>query len=405
MREITKRALEKGNWKFAAMLLEREIEGGGLSEEERKLCEYNLIVCYIKLKDPLLAQKFLRRFRGDLSEEEVKELEEEITNLPPKIEDGEIKGLRWYKSNVHLSDVMGLKKVKKKIYEEIISPIQNEKVYKEYGVKVSGGFILYGPPGTGKTLLAKAIAGETKIRMLIANVHELISKYQGESSKNIHTLFEQAREGEPAIIFFDEIDSLATDRNTSNISSTGGEERKIVNTLLTELDGAQKENEALYVIGATNHPWDIDSAFVRSGRFNSFIYVNPPNFWDRVDLFKYYIGKLKAEKIDYTKLALASFGMTPADIENICNRAAKHFLVEMQKKKKFRPLKTADFLWAIKERGEPTLFKEFKLALEKLKEMPPEVQEQYSDMKKDIKFYVKRGKQTYLLSKFLSYFV
>jgi SpoVK/Ycf46/Vps4 family AAA+-type ATPase len=300
---------------------------------------------------------------------------------------------------------MGLKKVKKKIYEEIISPIQNEKVYKEYGVKVSGGFILYGPPGTGKTLLAKAIAGETKIRMLIANVHELISKYQGESSKNIHTLFEQAREGEPAIIFFDEIDSLATDRNASNISSTGGEERKIVNTLLTELDGAQKENEALYVIGATNHPWDIDSAFVRSGRFNSFIYVNPPNFWDRVDLFKYYIGKLKAEKIDYTKLALASFGMTPADIENICNRAAKHFLVEMQKKKKFRPLRTKDFLWAIKERGEPTLFKEFKLALEKLKEMPPEVQEQYSDMKKDIKFYVKRGKQTYLLSKFLSYFV
>jgi SpoVK/Ycf46/Vps4 family AAA+-type ATPase len=309
-----------------------------------------------------------------------------------------LKGLSWYKSNTTLNDVIGLKNVKASIREKIILPMQNQSLYGEYGIKTGGGFVMFGPPGTGKTLLAKAIAGETGIRMLIADIKELVSKFQGESAKNIGTIFKQAREGGPAIIFFDELDSLAQSRSNSSISSTGGEDRRIADALLTELDGAQADNSSVYVIGATNVPWELDDAITRSGRFNSFIYISPPNTAERMGLFKYYTSKLKVGKLNYRKLALMTFGFSPADIAAICKSSAEHALAKiMVKNKKHRDLQTEDFVWGIKQFPQPPLIKSYASALESLRGQAPEKLQQFKEMKKDIEFFYKNGQNRHNL--------
>jgi len=397
--------LEDGEWSKAAQLIENTIEES--EAEQKATLAYNLVVCYIKMKDSWLSQKALNKYGSLLSEEDRKQLQEEILKLPSKIKGEDVAAISWFKSDVKMSDVIGLNEVKKKIYEKIINPIKYEGFYKEYGVKLSDGFIFYGPPGTGKTMLAKAIAGETDIRMLLVNLHEMVSKYQGQTTRNLHAIFQQARDGNPAIIFFDEIDSIAQSRSQSEISSTGGEERRIINTLLTELDGAMKENNGIYVIGATNRPQDIDPAIVRSGRFNQFIYIRPPNLSERIALFKYYIGKLKkVGKIDYLKLGLASFGFSPADIAQVCDSGAKHVLSLMaQGKESKRLLSTKDFLWAIKQMPKAPLVHSYRDILEIFRKLDSEQRNQFADMKKDIIFYVRKAPKYRVLYTLLSYVV
>ena len=395
-------ALAERKWKTAAELINEALAKSGGTAEQRAEWAYNLVVSYINLQDPMHSQAALNAHSALLSEQDRETLQKEIYAIPTSIKKNELKGVAWFQSDTKLSDVMGMEKVKQTIREKIINPIKNQELYSEYGLTKGDSFILYGPPGTGKTYLARAIAGETGIRMLLANVHELVSKYQGESAKNLHLLFEQARTGGPAIIFFDEIDSLAQSRNSSNVSSTGGEDRRIIDTLLVELDGAQKSNSAIYLIGATNRPWDMDSAFTRSGRFNTLIYVPPPTYAERKHLFKFYIRKLKAQKnINYRKLALLSFGMTPADISSICESSAKHAINAMRPDK-HRPLNTADFLWGVKQKNANALFKEYESALERMREMPEAEKEGYKDLRKDILFYHFKGRTRVILNKLLS---
>ncbi len=399
--------LKKRNWEEASILILNELEDNIINDKERKNLIYNLLVCFIKLKDPSQSQEYLNKYQNKLDENTIKSFQKEIYILPTNLDENQVKSIEWFTSNINLKDVIGLDKVKKNITKKIIYPIKYIKRFREYGLSGGGGFVLYGPPGTGKTLLAKAIAGETGIRMLIANIHQMVSKYQGESAKNLHTIFEQARNGGPAIIFFDELDSLATNRNISNVSSTGGEDRRIVDTLLTELDGARKVNKEVYVIGATNVPWDIDSALMRPGRFNSFIYVNPPNFKERKKIFEYYLNKLKINKINYTKLSLLTFAFAPAHITEVCKDAGmqKNVNAINKHKKKTDPLTTKDLINAIKRQSSAPLLKEYRKALEKIKSMPLEERKQYNALIKDIKFYNKKGKQTSKLFNLLAKFI
>lgn len=407
--------MQDRQWKKASTLLEEVLEDKALEEEERKTAIYNLIVCYLKAKDPNKSQAAINKYGKLLDEGELKELQDEVYKLPTSIKSNEVKGLGWFRSEIRMKDIIGLKKVKQEVRERIILPIQHSTDYQGYRLREGDGFIFFGPPGTGKTLLAKAISGETGIRMLLANVHEMVSKYQGESTKNLHQLFEQARSGGPAVIFFDEIDSLAQSRNASNVSSTGGEDRRIIDTLLTELDGAQSSNKGLYVIGATNHPWDIDSAFTRSGRFSTFIYVPPPTTKERETMFRYYIRKLNAGNINYLKLALMTFGMTSADISDICDMAGNHAkgqMLERTDKQPFgndgdasRQLNTRDFIWAIKKKGDGILLKEFDIALERLKAMPSSERGQYKELQKDVIYFHKRGVQMQRLFRIAALFV
>jgi SpoVK/Ycf46/Vps4 family AAA+-type ATPase len=389
LKQLASEAMDNVKWAKATTYL-----SSILDNSRDPQAAYNLIVCYIKLEDPFKSQAMLNKYKDLLKPEELKEMQEAIYKIPTKMSENELKGLAWYKSNMSLNDVIGLGSVKKAIKEKIILPMQNSALYKEYGINTGGGFVLYGPPGTGKTLLAKAIAGETNIRMLIANVKELVSKFQGESSKNISNIFNQARQGGPAIIFFDELDALAQSRTSSNVSSTGGEDRRIANALLTELDGAQTDNSNVYVIGATNMPWELDDAVMRSGRFNSFIYVPPPNLKERAELFKYYTKKLKIGRIAYMKLALMTFGFSPADIAAICKSSAEHALAHsLAKNKQAKPLGTKDFIWGIRQFPEPPLFKSYASALESLRHQAPARLQQFIDIKKDITFFIKNGKQ------------
>ncbi len=393
-------------WSPASKLLKAILDATDASDPEAKDYAYNLIVCYIKLAMPASARSMLERYKSLLSQEEVNALDREIATIPTKLKDGEVKEIAFYNSDVRLSDVIGLGRIKKEIRKKIVNAIRYSSVYEEYGASLSSGFVLYGPPGTGKTLLAKAVAGEAGIRMLEVRVNEMISKYQGESSKNLSTLFNQARPEAPVLLFFDEIDSLATNRNSSSISSTGGEDRRILNSLLTELDGAMSKNRGLYLLGATNIPWDIDSAIMRSGRFNDFIYVPPPNTRDREELFKYYISKLKhTKRIDCKKLALLTFGMTPADIKAICDSAAKAKADKVATgKAKNKNLATMDFVSeALK--AEPGLIKWYSEALGKLREMDAEKTAPYKALKRDIKFFHTKGKNMTYLYRFAAMFM
>lgn len=393
--------LEDQRWKKAIPQLEEMIQDKPTQEDV-----FNLIICYIKVGESTRAFATLNKYGNLLEPSEKESLEKEILEIPTKVKQGEVKAIAWFKSDIKLIDVIGLKKVKQKIVEEIINPIKYEDRYKEKGIPAGGGFVFFGPPGTGKTMLAKAIAGETDRRMLIANIHEMVSKYQGESSKNLHKLFEQAREGGPAIIFIDEMDSIAQSRNSSNVSSTGGEDRRIIDSLLVELDGAQKSNKGIYVIGATNHPWDIDSGIMRSGRFNTFVYIPPPSTKERAQIFKYYLAKLTTDKIDYNKLALLTFGMTPSDINTICINGAKHAMGMIVKDKiKDRPFITRDFIWAIAQMPRAPLLKEFNQSLEKIRTIPAPETEQYKELKKDIRYFHANGKQREILYKFFAMFV
>lgn len=389
--------LSDKKWDKAATRIRDAFMENDLESSVKQRMAYNLILSYIRLKDPGQSQAMLNKFSFLLDAGEVREFQEAIYRLPTLIKSNEVKGIGWFRSEISMADIIGLDKVKKQITERILTPMRNPNAFEGFTLKQGDGFVFYGPPGTGKTLLAQAISKEAGMRMLIANVHDMVSKYQGESAKNLHRLFEQAREGGPAIIFIDEIDSLAQSRNSSVISSTGGEDRRIIDALLIELNGAERSNTGLYVIGATNHPWDIDSAFTRSGRFNSFIYIPPPNLKERMNLFKYYIGKLKAEKIDYLKLGLLTFAMSPADISAICNLGGNHAKnLMLSGKVKDRLLKTKDFVWAIKQTNQSSLLKEYDLALERLKEMPENERNQYKGLVKDIKFFHNngRGRQT-----------
>ena len=397
-------ALEEGKWSTASKMLLLLLESE--SQEDKPQYAYNLIVCYIKLGLPASARNSLLKYKELLQPQEAQELEKEIQEIPTKLKDGEVKELAFSTSEIKLDDVIGLAGIKKEIRKKIINAIRYSNVYEEYGASLSAGFVLYGPPGTGKTLLAKAIAGEAGIRMLEVKVNEMISKYQGESSKNLSTLFNQSRPQAPVLLFFDEIDSLATNRNASNISSTGGEDRRILNSILTELDGAMSKNKGLYLIGATNIPWDIDSAMMRSGRFNDFIYVPPPNTKDREQLFRYYVSKLNhTGRIDYRKLAFLTFAMTPADIKAICDSAAKSKADKVATGKlSDKSLKTSDFVreaLAI----EPGLIKWYSEALDKLREMDAEKTAPYTALKKDIKFFYTRGRNMRYLYKFISIFI
>ncbi len=222
---------------------------------------------------------------------------------------------------VNFSNVAGMDSLKKRLRESIIYPFQNPALAKKYGISAGGGILLYGPPGCGKTFIAKSIAGEAKIKFVQAKISELRSRWSGQTSKNINTIFEFARKNAPCILFFDEVDALGGSRDTASNSPWY---REATNTFLTEMDGAGASNDGVLILGATNAPWIMDSALKRSGRFGSLVYVPPPDSTARIELFKLHLkDKPISEDIDYDKLSQLTNYYSAADIANMCTEAAK----------------------------------------------------------------------------------
>jgi transitional endoplasmic reticulum ATPase len=221
--------------------------------------------------------------------------------------------------NITFEDVAGLENIKKEIMAKLVLPMKYKDLSLDYGIKFGGGMLLFGPPGTGKTYIVKAIANEVNAKFIYVNPATIYSEWFGKFEKNISTVFKAARMLKHAIIFFDEVDTLAPRRDTSE----GEVVRRGVTQLLTELNGMESSTDSnIYVIAATNNPWEIDEALLRSGRFETKIYVPPPDLLARKRLFEISLRDVRSRsEIDSYDLASLTDGYTGADIEYICRRA------------------------------------------------------------------------------------
>ena len=219
---------------------------------------------------------------------------------------------------VTYEDIGGLDEEVQKVREMIELPLKHPEVFQQLGINAPSGVLLHGPPGTGKTLLAKAVANEADATFLSIDGPEIMSKYYGESEKQLREKFEEAQEGAPAIIFIDEIDAIAPKRGDS-----GGEvERRVVSTLLSEMDGLQ-ERENVIVIAATNRPDSIDSALRRGGRFDREIEIGVPNSEGRKEIMQVHTRNMPMDDdIDLDDIADMTHGYVGADLEALCKEAA-----------------------------------------------------------------------------------
>ncbi len=267
-----------------------------------------------------------------------------------KIEEGQIKKVAFYKSNLNFSNVIGIDKLRKYLRDNIILAIKEPDLFKKYGKKLGLGTILYGPPGVGKTHIVNAIAGESGANVILALPNQIVDMYTGNTEKNLHAIFEQARKNPPCILFFDELDALGVKRDQGGPG--GGESsalRLAVNQFLIEMNGIQANPEGIFVIGATNTPWDIDAALKRSGRFGDHIYVPPPGYRDRKKLFDYYTKDKPRGRLGFGRLSRATAGYSPADVERICDKAVMRPLLHEHEKHVARKLIMKDFMAILKD--------------------------------------------------------
>jgi len=195
---------------------------------------------------------------------------------------------------------------------------KHPELFEKLGVEPPKGVLLYGPPGTGKTLLAKAVANETNANFIAINGPELMSKWYGESEKNLREVFEEAEKNAPSIIFIDEIDAIAPKRE----ESYGEVERRVVSQLLTMMDGLKTRGKVV-VIGATNRVNAIDPALRRPGRFDREIEIGVPNKEGRLDILKIHSRNMPLSKsVNLKELAGITHGFVGADLEALAREAA-----------------------------------------------------------------------------------
>lgn len=219
---------------------------------------------------------------------------------------------------VGYDDVGGCRKQMAQIREMIELPLRHPTLFKTLGVKPPRGVLLYGPPGSGKTLIARAVANETGAFFFLINGPEIMSKMAGEAESNLRKAFEEAEKNSPAIIFIDELDSIAPKRD-----KTGGEvEKRVVSQMLTLMDGL-KGRGSVIVIAATNRPNSIDPALRRFGRFDREIDIGVPDEIGRMEILRIHTKNMKlAEDVDLAQVAKESHGYVGADMAALCTEAA-----------------------------------------------------------------------------------
>jgi len=219
---------------------------------------------------------------------------------------------------VGYDDIGGCRKQMAQIREMIELPLRHPNLFKNLGVKPPRGVLLYGPPGSGKTLIARAVANETGAFFFLINGPEIMSKMAGEAESNLRKAFEEAEKNAPAIIFIDEIDSIAPKRD-----KVGGEvERRVVSQLLTLMDGIKSRGQVI-VIAATNRPNSIDQALRRFGRFDREIDIGVPDEIGRMEILRIHTKNMKlAPDVDLTAIAKETHGFVGADIAQLCTEAA-----------------------------------------------------------------------------------
>ncbi|NJE41657.1 CDC48 family AAA ATPase [Thermococcus sp. GR6] len=260
--------------------------------------------------------------------------------------------------NVRWDDIGGLEDVKQELKEAVEWPLKYPEAFLGLGITPPKGILLYGPPGTGKTLLAKAVATESEANFIAIRGPEVLSKWVGESEKNIREIFRKARQAAPTVIFIDEIDAIAPRRGTDVNRVTD----RLINQLLTEMDGIA-ENSGVVVIAATNRPDIIDPALLRPGRFDRLILVPAPDEKARLEIFKVHTRNVPlAEDISLEELARRTEGYTGADIAAVVREAAMLAMRKALQEGIIKPGMKAD---EIKQKVKVTMA-DFEEALEKI---------------------------------------
>ena len=244
-----------------------------------------------------------------------------------------------------LADVAGLDEVKKRLEAAFLAPMRNPELRKLYGKSLRGGLLLYGPPGCGKTFIARAVAGELGARFITVSFADLIDMFVGRSERNIHELFEVARRNAPCVVFLDEVDAIGQKR--SQLRNTPM--RSAVNQLLLELDDVASDNTGVFLLAATNHPWDVDSALRRPGRFDRTLLVLPPDAPAREGVFRYHLRGRPVAGIDLARLSRLTDGYSGADIAHICETAAEQALLDSVQRGEPRLIGQADLEAAVGE--------------------------------------------------------
>ncbi len=226
---------------------------------------------------------------------------------------------------VSYEDIGGLKDEIQKVREMIELPLRHPEIFEKLGIEAPKGVLLYGPPGTGKTLLAKAVASESDALFISISGPEIMSKFYGESEARMREIFREAKEKAPAIIFIDEIDSIAPKREDVH----GEIERRVVSQMLSLLDGLEARGKVV-IIAATNRPNAIDPALRRPGRFDREIEIKVPDKFGRLEILQIHTRSMPLDtNVDQSRIASVTHGFVGADLEYLCKEAAMKCLRRM----------------------------------------------------------------------------
>jgi len=306
------------------------------------------------------AMNVLRRILPDINLKEDKEIPQELLNrllitdtdfkeALKLVRPSALREVLIETPNVKWEQVGGLEYLKQELREAVEWPLKNPEVFTKMGIRAPRGILMYGPPGTGKTLLAKAVASESEANFIYVKGPELISKWVGDSEKGIRKVFEKARQAAPTIIFFDEIDAIASRRGGIDEGSRATE--RVVNQLLTEMDGLE-EMTGVLVLAATNRPDMLDPGLLRPGRFDKILSTRVPDIKSREEIFKIHMKNMPlTSDVDINELAKLTENYVGADIEGLCREAA---LIALRKNIKTKQVSMLDFKEAL-EKTNPSI--------------------------------------------------
>jgi SpoVK/Ycf46/Vps4 family AAA+-type ATPase len=264
------------------------------------------------------------------------------TEAPTGIEIGEITA-----PSLKLADVGGMDDVKRRLELSFLAPLRHPEIGARFGKSMRGGLLLWGPPGCGKTFIARALAGELGANFYEVGLTDVLDMWLGNSERNLRGIFEAARRNRPCVLFFDEIDAIGLKR--ASLRAGGASMRGVVNQLLAELDGAGTDNQGVFILGATNHPWDVDPALLRPGRFDRMLLVLPPDPPAREAILRLHLAGKPTEKLDLGRIVRSTDGYSGADLALICDQATERAMEVSLQTGVTHPVTQADLVDAARQ--------------------------------------------------------